>query len=322
MSSMTEIAPNHGPQQSRATTAGQRKQSRWYRTGIVGARRRTALFALAPAVALLVVFLFIPALEGIRTSLSSWNGFGPLNFVGLSNYTDALENPVFWSSMYRSVTYTVLSTVGVVVIALLLAAAVSGRTPGFRFYRVVWFIPGVAPIAAGAVFWSSAFQPGQGVVNVLLGALGLGSNHSWLASPNLALFPTIFVTIWTSVGFAFLLLLGAMEQIPVSVYEAARIDGAGKVRTFFSMTLPLIRPVLVIVVLLQVIWHFNGFTILYAMTKGGPGYATTTLPVLVYREAFQQLDYGPASAMAILGGIVLLGVGIASVRLNRSRQEG
>jgi raffinose/stachyose/melibiose transport system permease protein len=124
------------------------------------------------------------------------------------------------------------------------------------------------------------------------------------------------------VGFAFLLLLGAMEQIPVSVYEAARIDGAGKVRTFFSMTLPLIRPVLVIVVLLQVIWHFNGFTILYAMTKGGPGYATTTLPVLVYREAFQQLDYGPASAMAILGGIVLLGVGIASVRLNRSRQEG
>jgi raffinose/stachyose/melibiose transport system permease protein len=304
------------------TTAGRAKQSRWYRTGIVGARRRTALFALSPAVALLVVFLFIPALDGIRTSLSSWNGFGPLNFVGFSNYTDALANPVFWSSMYRSVTYTVLSTVGVVVIALLLAAAVSGRTPGFRFYRVVWFIPGVAPIAAGAVFWSSAFQPGQGAVNVVLGALGLGSNHSWLASPNLALFPTIFVTIWTSVGFAFLLLLGAMEQIPVSVYEAARIDGAGKVRTFFSMTLPLIRPVLVIVVLLQVIWHFNGFTILYAMTKGGPGYATTTLPVLVYREAFQQLDYGPASAMAILGGIVLLGVGIASVRLNRSRQEG
>jgi raffinose/stachyose/melibiose transport system permease protein len=270
----------------------------------------------------MIVFLFVPALQGIRTSLSSWSGFGDLTFVGLTNYTDALQDPLFWQSMGRSVLFTLLSTVGVVVIALLLAAAVSGGTPGYRFYRVVWFIPGVAPIAAGAVFWTSAFQPGQGIVNVVLGALGLGSNHSWLASSTLAIYPTIFVTIWTSVGFAFLLLLGAMEQIPVSVYEAARIDGAGKVRTFFAMTVPLIRPVLVIVTLLQIIWHFNGFTVLYAMTKGGPGYATTTLPVLVYREAFQQLNYGPASAMAILGGIVLLGVGIASVRLNRSGQEG
>jgi raffinose/stachyose/melibiose transport system permease protein len=277
---------------------------------------------LAPAVILMIVFLFVPALQGIRTSLSSWSGFGDLTFVGLTNYTDALQDPLFWQSMGRSVLFTLLSTVGVVVIALLLAAAVSGGTPGYRFYRVVGFIPGVAPIAAGAVFWTSAFQPGQGIVNVVLGALGLGSNHSWLASSTLAIYPTIFVTIWTSVGFAFLLLLGAMEQIPVSVYEAARIDGAGKVRTFFAMTVPLIRPVLVIVTLLQIIWHFNGFTVLYAMTKGGPGYATTTLPVLVYREAFQQLNYGPASAMAILGGIVLLGVGIASVRLNRSGQEG
>lgn len=325
MSSKTEIGTrNDLPQggSKDASTNRRAKTSRWYRTGIVGARRRTAIFALAPAVALLVIFLFVPALQGIRTSLSSWNGFGPLNFVGFSNYTDALGSSLFWTSMFRSLVFTVLSTVGVVVLALLLAAAVSGGTPGFRFYRVVWFIPGVAPIAAGAVFWSSAFQPGQGVVNVLLGSIGLGSNHSWLASPTLALFPTIFVTIWTSVGFAFLLLLGAMEQIPVSVYEAARIDGAGKIRTFFAMTLPLIRPVLVIVTLLQVIWHFNGFTVLFAMTKGGPGYATTTLPVLVYREAFEQLNYGPASAMAILGGIVLLGVGIASVRLNRSRQEG
>jgi raffinose/stachyose/melibiose transport system permease protein len=320
MSLKTELDTSAARQSRTDGTPGKRL-SRWYKTGIVGAKRRTAILALAPAAILMIVFLFVPALDGIRTSLSSWSGFGPLDFVGFSNYTDALTNPLFWQSMLRSVIFTVISTVGVVVIALILAAAVSGRTPGYRFYRVVWFIPGVAPIAAGAVFWTSAFQPGQGVVNVVLGALGLGSNHAWLASATLSIYPTIFVTIWSSAGFAFLLFLGAMEQIPVSVYEAARIDGAGTFRMFFSMTLPLIRPVLVIVTLLQIIWHFNGFTVLYAMTKGGPGYATTTLPVLVYREAFQQLDYGPASAMAILGGLVLLGIGIASVRLNRSRQE-
>jgi multiple sugar transport system permease protein/sn-glycerol 3-phosphate transport system permease protein/raffinose/stachyose/melibiose transport system permease protein len=112
-----------------------------------------------------------------------------------------------------------------------------------------------------------------------------------------------------------------MEQIPVSTYEAARIDGAGAFRTFFSITLPLIRPVLAVTTVLELIWQFNGFTVVYAMTQGGPGFATSLLPVLVYKQAFQMTDFGLASAMAVMGGVILIIVGLFSLRLSRSRQE-
>ncbi|MEA5117992.1 MAG: sugar ABC transporter permease, partial [Propionicimonas sp.] len=119
---------------------------------------------------------------------------------------------------------------------------------------------------------------------------------------------------------AFLLILGAMEQIDIAVYEAARIDGAGYWAAFWSITVPLIRPVLAITLLLELIWNFNGFTVIWALTQGGPGYATSTLPVLVYRTAFQQIDFGLGSAMAVMGGVILTLVGVAALRLSASRQ--
>jgi raffinose/stachyose/melibiose transport system permease protein len=300
---------------------GAKNRRSWFAPDVVGARKSTIVLAVVPAVAATAVFVFLPALQGIRASLSTWQGFGPMNFVGLRNYTSALHNPLFWQSMRTTVVFTALSTVGIVGMGLVLAAAVSARTPGYRFYRVVWFIPGVAPVAAGAVFWASAFQPNQGAVNAVLGAVGLGAAHSWLANESQAIYPAIFVAIWTSVGFAFLLLLGSMEQVPISLYEAAKVDGASTLRIFFKITLPMIRPVLVIVTLLEIIWNFNSFTLMYAMTKGGPGYSTTTLPLLVYRESFQNLNYGPGSAMALLGSLFLLVIGAVSVWLNRSNQK-
>jgi raffinose/stachyose/melibiose transport system permease protein len=116
-------------------------------------------------------------------------------------------------------------------------------------------------------------------------------------------------------------LLGAMEQIPVSLYESARIDGAGWIRIFRSITLPLIRPVLVIVTLLELIWSFNGFTTIWGMTQGGPGYATSTLPVLVYKQAFQLTDFGLASSMAVVGGVILVLLGFVMLRVSRTRQR-
>jgi ABC-type sugar transport system permease subunit len=107
----------------------------------------------------------------------------------------------------------------------------------------------------------------------------------------------------------------------VSLYEAAKIDGASEVRVFFAITVPLIRPVLTVVALLELIWTFNGFTVIWAMTMGGPGFATSTLPVLVFKEAFQDLNFGLASAMAVVGGVILMIVGIVSLRVGQSRQE-
>lgn len=291
------------------------------RSGIVGSRRSTLALTVLPAVLLMVLFVAVPALEGLRISFSDWSGFGDVDFIGFQNYVDALENSPFLGSLATTSVYAVCSMVGIVVIATLLAASVSARMKGAAFYRVVWFLPGIAPVTAAGVFWAIAFQPKSGAVNVLLGAVGLGNAHAWLASPTVSIYPTIFVTIWANVGFAFLLLLGAMEQIPTSVYEAARIDGSSAARTFFELTLPLVRPVLAITAVLELIFQFNGFTIIWSMTQGGPGYATSTLPVLIYTQAFQLTHFGLGGAMAVMGGVLLIIAGLFSIRLSRSRQE-
>jgi ABC-type sugar transport system permease subunit len=302
------------------TPVGAPRPTRKSRYGIVGSRRSTVILAIAPAVILMIIFLGVPAIQGVRISLSSWPGFGPVNFTGFGNYVQAITDSPFLSSLGLTALYSGCSTAGIIIIATLLAASISAGRRGSGIYRVVWFLPGIAPIAAAGVFWATAFQPRYGVVNAILGDIGLGNEHAWLASPTLSIYPTIFVTIWANVGFAFLLLLGAMEQIPVSTYEAARIDGAGTLRTFFSITLPLIAPVLAITAILELIWQFNGFTVIWSMTQGGPGFATSILPVLVYRQGFQLTNFGLASAMSVMGGIVLTLVGIFALRLSRSRQ--
>lgn len=288
--------------------------------GIVGSRRSTVALAILPAFLLVGLFLALPLLQGVRLSFSSWYGAGPVTFIGLDNYKAAISSD-FASTLLLTAKFAVLCTVGIMVLATLMAASVSSGVRGAKVYRVLWFLPGIAPIAAVAVFWGTAFQPNQGAVNVVLGSIGLGRNHAWLASATQAIYPPIFVTVWASVGFAFLLMLGAMEQIPVSIYEAARIDGASRTRMLFSITLPLVRPVLSVTALLELIWSFNGFTVLWAMTQGGPGYATSILPVQVYKQAFQQTNFGLASAMAVIGGVILVIVGIVVLNLSESRQQ-
>ena len=193
---------------------------------------------------------------------------------------------------------------------------------GSRIYRVLWFLPAVAPPSAVAVFWALAVQPFAGVVNVGLGALGLGDEHAWLADPSTVMAVIIAVAVWQGVGFAFLVILGAMEEVPVSVYEAAMIDGAGPKRAFFSITLPLVRPVLSTVVLLEVIWAFNGFTLVWGMTRGGPGDATTILPVQVYKDAFLFSNFGVAAAMSVVGGTFLLVLGFAGYVFGSQKGSG
>lgn len=283
-------------------------------------RSRRAFFAVLPALIMLLVFLAIPVVEGVRLSFSSWGGTGPVAWVGLGNYRAMMANG-FGSTLVLTVKYSLLSTVGIMVLASLMAAAVSSGVKGARFYRVIWFLPGIAPIAAVSVFWSLAFQPTSGIVDAVLGHLGLGSTHAWLASASYAIYPTVFVTVWASVGFAFLVLLGAMEQIPTSITESARLDGASWVRIFRSMTIPLIRPVIGVIALLETIWTFNGFTTIWGMTQGGPGYATSTVPVLVYQEAFRETNFGLASSMAVVGGAILVILGAIMLRVSRSRQE-
>ncbi|MGZ0711890.1 carbohydrate ABC transporter permease (plasmid) [Coraliomargarita sp. W4R53] len=275
---------------------------------------------IAPAILLIAAFYAVPTAQAVRMSFSDWGGIGEITFDGFDNYVSALSSSELYQSLVITVVFAVFSSLGRVAIATLLAAAVSHGVRGSKFYRIIWFIPAVAPSAAVAVYFSTAFQPGVGTFNAILGALGFGDRTAFLADPAVALIPIILVDIWVGVGFAFLLILGSMETVPTSVYEAAKIDGAGRVRQFRSLTLPLIRPVLVVVSILELVWAFNNFTLVWGMTKGGPGDATTTLPVLVYREAFVSGDYGSATAIALLAGAFLMVVGFLSMRFSQSKQ--
>lgn len=295
-------------------------------TALSGRRRRDRTprivwLMILPAILLMVAFYAVPTVQAVRMSFSDWGGIGEITFDGWGNYIDVLTGSALYQSLGITVVFALGSALGRVGIATLLAAAVSQGVRGSKFYRIVWFIPAVAPSAAVAVYWSTAFQPGVGTFNAVLGLFGLSDRTAFLADPATAIWPIIFVDVWVGVGFAFLLILGAMETVPTSVYEAARIDGAGRVRQFFTMTLPLIRPVLVVVTILQLVWAFNNFTIVWGMTKGGPGSATTTLPVLVYREAFVDGDYGSATAVAVLSGILLIIVGFIAMRFSQSKQK-
>lgn len=301
----------------RRAYAGHRKP----KIGLDHANRRTATLSLLPVFILLFIFLALPALNSFRLSVSRWPGIGDIVFIGGDNFRTLAENGDLAYSARITILYAFTVAFFVVAIAVLLAAAVSSGIRGHKFMKIVWFFPGIAPPTAVAIFWSSSFQPGSGVVNIILGKIGLHSDHVWLGSTDTAIYPVIFATVWAAVGFAFLVILGAVEQIPVSLREAAAIDGANVRQQFTKITLPLIRPVLLTIFTLEIIWTFNGFTMVWAMTNGGPADSTSILPVLAYKEAFVFGRFGTAAAMAVVTGLFLIVVGTIGTRLSRSEQQ-
>ncbi|SDS60838.1 raffinose/stachyose/melibiose transport system permease protein [Pseudarthrobacter equi] len=266
---------------------------------------------LAPGITVLIIFFGLPVIDLLQTSLSQWSGIGQRRFTGVDNYLQLLTDNSFLNSLLNSILLGIGTAAGIGIIATILAALISGKIYGGAFYRIVWFLPAIAPPSAVAVFWSLSVQPRSGAVNAFLGAIGLGDTHAWLSDSSTAMYVIIAVAIWQGAGFAFLVILGAMEEVPVSTYEAASLDGASPVRSFFLITLPLVRPVLSMIILLEAIWAFNGFTLVWGMTQGGPGDVTTILPVQVYKEAFRFGDFGMAAAISVIGGVILLAVGFA-----------
>ncbi|SED96294.1 carbohydrate ABC transporter permease [Ruania alba] len=282
---------------------------------------RWGLLGAVPAAVLLATFVGVTVVQAGVISLSEWHGIGPLEFVGLRNYAEVLAEPATWEALRVTTVFAFASTAGVIVTATLLAAAVSAKMWGSTSYRIIWFMPGIAPAAAAAIFWASAFQPNFGAINEIAKLLGFEGSSALLASGATALIPIILVTIWSSVGFSFLLILGALEDVPPTTYEAARIDGASATRQFFSISLPLAQPVIATTSILALIATFNGFTQVWAMTRGGPGSATNTIPVAVYKEAFQFANYGTAAALAVIGAVILTILGAIGLALTRSRQQ-
>lgn len=271
--------------------------------------RRFALALFAPAFILLLLTTTVPLVYLGWSSLQRLDMSMPWlsGFAGLDNYAKMGGDPRFWNSLLLTAIYTASTVLLQVLIGLSLALLVLQIPRGQALLRVAAILPIVlAPVVVGLFWRTLVLAPDVGLVDMVTRALGLGS-HNWLGDPQLALISVIAIHTWQWTPFAFLVLLATLATLPPDVYEAARLDRAGAWQRFRHITLPLIRPAVVMVVILRTMTALSAFAAIFAATGGGPGTATEILNLYAYRTSFTELNLGYGSALAM----VLLAITLA-----------
>lgn len=277
-----------------------------------------------PALTLLLVFVYYPIVENLRLSLYSWSAFSAQpTFVGLDNYRTAAGDPVFWRALRNNTVFAVTSLVFQVGFSLVLAAVleefVHQRLRGIL--RTIYFIPAVISITVAGILFSFLYNPQIGLLNRLLAAVGLQSwQHSWLGEPSTAMWSIIAMSQWQSIGYTAILFVVAIQRVPREFYEAARIDGAGKIRSFFSITVPMVREMTTLVTILTISGAFLVFNEVMVMTAGGPSNSSQVLGTWLYRNAFLNDDMGYASAIATVIFVITLLIGTVQIYVSRRRR--
>ncbi|SDZ45480.1 carbohydrate ABC transporter permease [Herbiconiux ginsengi] len=230
------------------------------------------------------------------------------NFIGVQNYLDAFADSAVWGVFLNSIVWTI-GSVGLQLLVAMAGALLLQQLAGARLLRAILVLPWATPVVVGALAWKLIYQPDYGLINQLLGGIGFTDvQHAWLADPATALGAVVIANVWRGFPFIMVLLIAGMASIPPELYEAAGVDGASWGRAFRSITLPLLKPMLLTSTLMALIWTFNNFSLIYVMTGGGPAGATDILTTFVYKNAFSSFDFGYASALSmILFAIVALG---------------
>ena len=267
---------------------------------------RLAYLFISPAIALVLIFIGYPVVDSVILSLDRWDGLGKITFIGLDNYREMLSSSAgLLDSLRITIIFTLFTTLGTATLGFFLAVAIAERVRGWRFFRIVNFVPVLLPMTVVSVLWGMLLDPTNGAINAAISSIGL-SPPLWLASPSTALWTIILVSIWQYTGFPMIVFLAAIEAIPPELYEAARMDGARAWERLRYITWPLVQGVALVLVMLQVIFGMRTFDVAWAMTQGGPGTATTVLGVKLYQSAFLYSDYGYGSAVAV-AMIVIIG---------------
>jgi multiple sugar transport system permease protein len=251
-------------------------------------------------------FMFYPILKGFIISLNKWTiGVDP-KFIGLKNYEVMIKDTNFWESLWNTVYFVLISTPSLVVVGLILALFVNARLKGTTFLRSAFFLPHILSISVISSIWVFVLQPYTGLVNSILHRFGIAEEIFWLNEANLAWMSILIATIWWTVGFNMVLFLAGLQEIPDDLFEAARIDGANSWDCFWNITLPSLRGVIMLIVVLTSIASFKLFGQPWIMTHGGPGTATRTLVQYIYETGFRRNDMGLASAMSYVLFLVMI----------------
>lgn len=278
-----------------------------------GRERRFATLLLAPAFAALLATTTFPLLYLAWTSAQRMDLAMPFTngFAGLENYRELLSDGRFWSSLSASLIYTVSTVALQVVVGLALALFVMGLKRGQALFRVVAILPVVlSPAVVGMVWRTFMLAPEFGVVDYLAITAGFGSRN-WLGDPTLAMASVVLIHTWQWTPFAFMVLLASLAALPDDIYEAARIDRAGAWKRFTRITLPLLRPAIVMVVIMRTMVALTAFAAIFTVTGGGPGTATEILNLYAYRKSFTELSLGYGSALAV--ALLLITIAVSGI---------
>lgn len=295
---------------------------------LLGAKPADGLFGLAlmaPATLFVGVLIFLPLAQSIGMSFTEYTltrGRGTPQWNSFRNYLYLAESGMLWSALRVTAVFVIGVVTALVVLAVIVAVALNQELPGRRLLRSVALLPWVTPTVIGALLWMWILQPQYGVANFILQSLGvIDEPVTWLSNIDRALPSVMLAAFWRQFPFLFVVILAGLQGIPRDMYESAMLDGAGFLRRFFSITLPFLRNVIRVVILMAVIMNFRQFPLVWTMTGGGPIDRTTTLAILSYRQSFVNLNFGRGAAVAAVWLVVVLLFALVFTRLFREREN-
>ena len=269
----------------------------------------------APVIVLVAVFTIYPVGRALYQSTRIESPIFPSRFVGLQNYRDVLGGMFFADAAWNTVRFAAVVVPVLVVLGVLTALLLNESFVGNTLLRVGMLLPWALPATVAGLIWKWVFLDSWGALNAGLYSVGIIDDYiPWLTTPELAQMAVVIVFIWTQLPLAAIFLLAALQAIPNELYDAAAVDGAGLVARFWLVTLPGIRPMLVIVALYETLMAFTNFDIGYSLTQGGPGTATTMVTYFTWVESFKKLDFGVGSALAVIIALASLVVILILVR--------
>lgn len=282
------------------TVRFRQRADRWVATGWK--------FAL-PGLSVIAVVMGFPLAYAVLLSVSSFTLLRPRlsPFVGFENFASVMADPYFWNSVWLTIQYSSLAVIGEFLLGLLVALMLNRVVRLKPVYFAILTIPMAMSPVSVALIWHMLLQPNLGIVNRLFEAIG-HPGFDWLGSSSLAFWTVVFVDVWQQVSFVILILAAGLASLPKEPYEAAEVDGAGELQQFWYLTLPMLRPIAAIAIVIQLINEFRTYDLVYVLTKGGPGISTDLLSYFAYKRAFLGLSIneGAAASFALLFMVLVL----------------
>ncbi len=270
---------------------------------------------IAPNLLIFLIFIAVPAVFGLVYSLTDWGGIGELNFIGFSNYAELFTDHRFWISMRQTFLYAIISLPLIMVVSLLLATLLVKSIHGRGFFRAVFYWPSMISYIVVGLLFQFIFGDSTGIINYLLSTMGL-PEVTWFTNSITAMAVVVLATVWSRTGFYMVTFISGLQSIDDTYYEAAEVDGASPMRKFFSITLPLLKPTMFLVMILSFIDLFKQYGLVITMTNGGPAGATKFAVQYIYEEAFQKFRLGYASALSMVTMLILAILTLLQFKLN------